>query len=287
MSDYPGMFTPKEIADFPADGFEAGEIVNKRWLSFLNANKHSTLKGSRYDQYMAWSGFATVFVNRYADIYAKTMLSEKIVPNRKKNVTNVESRLEQIGSISRDALEVSRSKKASKDHATLFAKAMAQQVAYEFTDDEYERMQVLMRELHRLITKSEDIEPNHKKRLLERLAQLHSDLHKVMSDIDRPFGVLVEIIYSLKDKAETIKPILDVTESMSKIIVAVVASAGASYLTLSGNFRLPPANENVTQNQSSLVDATIENTPNQQSLPTASEEATQVQASGEMDAESK
>ena len=81
--------------------------------------------------------------------------------------------------------------------------------AYVFTDGDLARIQKLINELRKLITQSKDFEDNHKERLLKRLENLQSELHKRMSNLDKLWALLPEAGVALGKFGENAKPFAD------------------------------------------------------------------------------
>ncbi|MDD2098836.1 hypothetical protein [Pseudomonas putida] len=88
---------------------------------------------------------------------------------------------------------------------------------YEFTDGDLKRVQQLLNELRDLIAANTEIEPDHKRRLLKRLEQMQSELHKEVSDLDRYYGLAVEAGVLMKKLGEGAKPIVDLIKEVTSI----------------------------------------------------------------------
>jgi hypothetical protein len=80
---------------------------------------------------------------------------------------------------------------------------------YEFTDGDLERVQVLLNELRSLVANVGDISDEHRQRLLKRLEQLQSELHKKTDDLSRYYGLLGDAGVALGKFGENAKPIVD------------------------------------------------------------------------------
>ncbi len=95
---------------------------------------------------------------------------------------------------------------ALKQH---FALTVANTFGYEFSDGDVKRIQTLLNELRDLVAAAGDIEDSHKQRLLKRLEQLQSELHKKTSDLSRYYGLLGEAGVALGRFGNDAKPIVD------------------------------------------------------------------------------
>lgn len=88
---------------------------------------------------------------------------------------------------------------------------------YEFSDDELERIQLLINELRKEIAGSVFFEESHKARLLRRLEAMQSELHKKMSDIDKIWGLVGDAGVVMKKLGQDAKPIVDRIKELSQI----------------------------------------------------------------------
>lgn len=93
---------------------------------------------------------------------------------------------------------------------------------YEFSTDDYNRVQDIVDELRKMISASNLITPDHKRRLLRRLEAMQSELHKKTSDIDRFWGFVAEAGIVARKFGEDLKPITERVEELGKIVIAVV-----------------------------------------------------------------
>ncbi|VFM99272.1 MAG: hypothetical protein BECKG1743D_GA0114223_101203 [Candidatus Kentron sp. G] len=78
--------------------------------------------------------------------------------------------------------------------------------AYEFSEGDLKRIQVLINELRDAIAASDLFEEGHKQRLLARLEKIQSELHKKMADLDRLWGLVGEAGIVLGKFGENAKP---------------------------------------------------------------------------------
>jgi len=95
---------------------------------------------------------------------------------------------------------------------------------YEFTDNDIQRVQELINELRELISTSNLITDDHKRRLLRRLEAMQGEIHKHTSDIDRFWGFVAEAGIVARKFGEDLKPISDRVTEIGKIVIGVVMS---------------------------------------------------------------
>ncbi len=89
---------------------------------------------------------------------------------------------------------------------------------YEFSDSEIEQIQKLLNELRDLIAGSDKFEEDHKRRLLNRLEKLQSELHKRVSDLDRFWGLVGDAGVVLGKLGTDAKPIIDRIRELAGIV---------------------------------------------------------------------
>jgi hypothetical protein len=88
---------------------------------------------------------------------------------------------------------------------------------YEFTDGDIARIQLLLNELRDLISSSSDFEEKHKRRLLKRLENLQSELHKKMADLDHFWGLVGDAGVVFGKFGKDAKPFVDRIREITKI----------------------------------------------------------------------
>lgn len=99
-----------------------------------------------------------------------------------------------------------------------FKKALGNTFFYEFSQGDLENVQSLINEIRGLIANAAAIEEEHRQRLLSRLENLQTELHKKMSDLDKFWGLIGDagvILYKLGNDA---KPIVDRIKELTNIV---------------------------------------------------------------------
>lgn len=90
--------------------------------------------------------------------------------------------------------------------------------AYEFSQGDYDRIQILVNELRDYISKSDLIDEGHKHRLLKRLERLQSELHKRTADLDRFWGLVGDAGVVLGKFGTDVKPLVDRVKEITNIV---------------------------------------------------------------------
>ena len=93
---------------------------------------------------------------------------------------------------------------------------------YEFSDNDYEKIQDHINKIRDLISKSKLLSEDHQNRLLKRLEQFQSELHKRVTNLDRALGFLLDVSIIVKQTGEGAKPIADLAKEISKILTQVI-----------------------------------------------------------------
>lgn len=99
-----------------------------------------------------------------------------------------------------------------------FRTTLSGSFAYEFSQGDLDRVQILVSELRDLIRNSVDLDPGHKQRLLERLERLQRELHKKISDLDRFWGLIGDAGVVLGKLGKDAKPIVDRIREIAGIV---------------------------------------------------------------------
>lgn len=90
--------------------------------------------------------------------------------------------------------------------------------AYEFSQGDLDRIQILVNELREQISSTDKLDEKHRQRLLARLEKLQSELHKRVSDLDRFWGLVGDAGVALGKLGADAKPIVDRIREVSEIV---------------------------------------------------------------------
>ena len=96
--------------------------------------------------------------------------------------------------------------------------ALGQSFAYEFSQGDLDRVQVLINELREQINNSSLFEEKHKARLLKRLEKLQAEMHKKMSDVDKFWGLVGDAGIVIGKFGKDSKPFVDRIKEISDIV---------------------------------------------------------------------
>ncbi len=96
--------------------------------------------------------------------------------------------------------------------------ALKSSFAYEFSQGDLDRVQILINELRVHINDRKDLEAEHKRRLLLRLEKLQTELHKRVSDLDRFWGMVGDAGVVVGKLGKEAQPIVDRIKEISEIV---------------------------------------------------------------------
>lgn len=117
----------------------------------------------------------------------------------------------------KDAFKEHAVKLNIESYTNRYKTALKNSFAYEFSKGDLDRIQSLVNELRSYISENEDLENAHKQRLLRRLENLQSELHKRVSDLDRFWGLVGDAGVVLGKLGKDAKPIVDRVKEIAEI----------------------------------------------------------------------
>ena len=160
------------------------------------------------------------------------------INSEKDNIENILKLVDELEDVATKAIEQHGSKQAreklARDRNT---------VVYEFSDDDFSRMQVLVNELREMVVKSPTLDDEHRLRLLKRLEKLQLELHKTTSDLDRFWGLLGDAGAAIGKFGEDTKPFIDRIRELVDILRRTQSKGPVEIEGNSGN-NLPSPEDN-------------------------------------------
>lgn len=98
-----------------------------------------------------------------------------------------------------------------------FGLAIGTGFAYEFTQGDLDRVQILINELREVIKVSDLYDEDHKTRMLSKLEKLQRELHKKMADLDKFWGLMSEAGVAFGKFGTNAKPLFDRINEITQI----------------------------------------------------------------------
>ena len=90
--------------------------------------------------------------------------------------------------------------------------------AYEFSQGDLDRVQLLLNQLRDLIANTHQLDKEHQQRLLKRLEKVQSEMHKKVSDLDRFWGLIGDAGVVLGKIGKDAKPVVDRIREIADIV---------------------------------------------------------------------
>lgn len=112
-----------------------------------------------------------------------------------------------------------------EQYKNIFTARLGKVFHYEFSEGDLKRIQDLINELRDLISASEDLEAKHKRRILNKLNKLQSEIHKSVSDLDTLYGSVIELSVLARIVGENLKPVVDRIRELMSIVWPTQARA--------------------------------------------------------------
>ena len=128
-----------------------------------------------------------------------------------------------------------------------YSNRFSQDAVYRFSDDDFNRIQVLINELRDLINNSQVITAKHKQRLLERLERMQREWHKQTSDLDRFWGFIGEAGIVIGRFGTNIKPIVNRLREIAEIVWKTIR-VNENLLGTSNPITLPEVDNTIDDN---------------------------------------
>ena len=213
------MFDEKFIKELPRDILKAQYIICEHFIEFRDEVPDEV----RLEVYLRAMAFAQVFVKIHSLAVRVPGLDHNLTHAQKiRQITRFfDSWRERINNELAQKQQTNDYETAKDYYASMFGKG----VFYEFSDNDFSRVQTVLNNLRDLLTKSEDFEEDHRTRLLKKLEVLQSELHKKMSDFDRFWGFFIDSGIALTKFWENAKPFRDDVKEVFEIVSRTQAKA--------------------------------------------------------------
>ena len=207
-----GFFTAEFLQNLPSDILEASEQICNEFRRLRAVKMHT------YDDLV--ESFA--LLQAFCKSRELQMTFSKLGSSRQENTKAILKAFELFEANISSNLTQRRSQglltAKTEEYEAVFAKVSC----YEFSEADFNRVQVLINELRDIIGASVLITPDHKRRLLRRLEAMQAELHRKTRDIDRFWGFIGEAGITIRKFGEDAKPITERVQELGKIVIAVI-----------------------------------------------------------------
>jgi len=216
------MFDDSFIDNLPEDPFLALEIMCNHFAEFNSIQEgQGTVQVAYYD-YIAALGLLRAFLE------ANDLAHEYRVFETYYALTPAEITVESVREFFESAAtlaQAGRTRQIIEEAKTRYSVSINKTFVYEFSEDDFSRIQTLINELRTLISESTLFEEDHKSRLLKRLEKLQAELHKKESNLDKFWGLIGEAGVALGKFGTDAKPLVDRIHEIAAIIWRIQATA--------------------------------------------------------------
>lgn len=227
------MFTDTFIEGLPDDAHEAARAL---CYEFYEYNSHMEQGEETTDDfYFSYIKAHAVF-QALVENYELPVTIPPLGKDRRSNVVATKQLARDISDLAENEY-VSSTVRAAK---LKFATKMGKVFQYEFSEGDLEKSQKLLNEIRDLITKSSLFDESHKRRLLDRIERVQSELHKKVSDLDRFWGLIGDAGVALGKFGNDAKPIFDRIRELTLLVWATQSRAEGLPSNFPPPLSLPP-----------------------------------------------
>ncbi len=105
-----------------------------------------------------------------------------------------------------------------EQYKNIYAARLGKVFHFEFSEGDLGLIQNLINELRELISTTEELEEDHRHRLIKKLEKVQSELHKRVSNLDRFWGFCIDLSIVVGLMGENAKPTVDLVKKIVAII---------------------------------------------------------------------
>lgn len=209
------MPIPNQILEMARDNpTDAGIEVCKYTLEWLEENSVDEQSWSESEHQILLEATALILHLQDSELISFSLFPPDVSGDMGSCCSNIVVYLKQV----RDCLIGQSSQLKLENLKKHFSVAISNSFGYEFTDGDLNRIQQLINELRDLVRNNDELEDAHKQRLLKRLEQMQSELHKKVSDLNRYYGMMGEAGVMLGKFGEGAKPFVDRVKELADIV---------------------------------------------------------------------
>jgi hypothetical protein len=209
------MFDDSFIDNLPEDPLLALERMSNLFAELIEGQGINQID---YYDYITAFGLVCTFLeaNGYKDFESYCAL-----PVEEINVNVIREFFQSVATF----VQTGRTRQILEATKTRYLVSFNKTFVYEFSKDDFSRIQTLVNELRDLISKSEHFEADHRSRLLKRLEKLQAELHKKESNLDKLWGLIGEAGVALGKFGKDAKPLVDRIREIAAIMWRTQATA--------------------------------------------------------------
>jgi hypothetical protein len=219
------MFDEQFVNELPQDGVLAGAAICNAFFEFNNSLESNIEKLAKFESYLGALALAEVFISIHNIESPGIPTIRYELGKHIKNIARVVDFFTTWNSLLGSKITKRETESAYEHIKNRYASILSHVVIYEFSDDDFNRVQKLINKLRDILSKSEDFEAGHRRRLLKRLEKLQAELNKKMSDLDSFWGFFVDAGIALGKFWKEAEPFAEGVKEILQIVCRTQAKA--------------------------------------------------------------
>ena len=197
------------IASLDEDFYVALEQVCEHLHEFHRINSGMSVI-DKHEKFLGYLGAVEALVENHNE----RLSTPNLTGNKEDNIRLI---FEFFTEIYEFAAHEGAKKKISRAKAVV-GDVIQKVVIYEFEDDDYQRVQVLISEIRSILSDSDQMDEEFKSRILKRLEKLQSEMHKKVSDLDKFWGIIVDAGVALGKFGKNAEPLVKRFREIADIV---------------------------------------------------------------------
>jgi hypothetical protein len=223
-------FSNEFLMSLPSDTADALDLLNTEFsrLRGFHLSHIKTVRTGTLDELKYYVDFidALAIIRIFCKSRNLEENLETTLPNveadKRVNIQNISNGINSFLSYWIQQLKRRDARLLLKDKEEYYSALFNSEKTYDFSDSEMEHIQKLINELRKLISTSNLINDDYKRRLLRRLEDMQRELHKHTRDIYYFWGFVAEAGIVARKFGEDLQPISDRVQELGKIVFAVI-----------------------------------------------------------------
>lgn len=201
----------KFVSELPSNTDESLELICLRFLAW-EKNIQQSVRPMHIDDYLdAWAFLRAFFVGRNTGMGLPELDFNE---PHEKQIKLIEDTFKIILSTCRNRMRPRRLSETMGNYERMLGTAFL----YEFSDADVANIQKIVNDLRNVIQDAEQLEDEHRRRLLLRLEKLQKELHKKVSDLDRFWGMVGDGLVVARKMREQAQPMMGLIKKLLDIV---------------------------------------------------------------------
>ena len=210
------FFPPKLLQGLPSDNVEALAALCAEFQRF---DGHARQLPEHHNDYVEALSILKAFAMARD---GRLEPFPELGPQRHQNIAHVTAYFGQLSVTIREELTKRYSRGYFESKTEEYVSLFSRLTSYEFSEQNFSRVQALISELRDLIRNSTLISDEHKRRLLRRLEAMNGELHRRTGDIDRFWGFIGEAGIAMRKFGDDLAPITERVLELGGIVIGVI-----------------------------------------------------------------